>query len=78
VGLRRNRTITAEDRRHIKQAFNITYRSGIPPQKALAEMDACTDWGPAPSKFRDFVRKVVEAKPPHSRGLCPLGKRGGK
>lgn len=78
VGLRRNEAFSGDDRRHIKQAFNITYRSGISPKKALAEMDACTDWGAAPSRFRDFVRRVVEATAPHARGLCPLGKRAGK
>jgi len=78
VGLRRNEALTPEDRRNIKEAFKITYRSHIPPKKAVEEMDACKDWGPAPSRFRDFVRQVVDAETPHKRGLCPHGKRGAK
>ena len=33
-------------------------------------MDACTDWGEAAGKFRDFVRKVVTAEKPYNRALC--------
>ena len=71
VGLRRNPAFTDEDRRQIKQAFALTYRSGLPRGKALEEMEACTDWGPAAGRFRSFVRRVLEAQKPHNRGLCP-------
>ncbi|MBI3297688.1 MAG: acyl-ACP--UDP-N-acetylglucosamine O-acyltransferase [Elusimicrobia bacterium] len=71
VGLRRNPAMTDEDRRQIKQAFALTYRSGLPRGKALEEMDACKDWGPAAGRFRDFVRRVLTAEKPHNRGLCP-------
>ena len=71
VGLRRSASLTDDDRRQIKQAFTLTYRSGLPASKALAEMDACGGWGPAAVKFREFVRRVLAAEKPHNRGLCP-------
>lgn len=77
VGLRRNSSLTNSDRRQIKQAFSITYTSGLSPAKALAEMDACREWGPPAAKFRDFVRKVLGASKPYIRGLCPPRRRGG-
>jgi UDP-N-acetylglucosamine acyltransferase len=76
VGLRRAADISDEDRRQIKEAFSITYRSGLTPAQALEKMDACADWGPAASKFRDFVRKVISAEKPYKRGLCPHVRRG--
>jgi UDP-N-acetylglucosamine acyltransferase len=72
VGLRRAQDITEEDRRQIKEAFRLTYRCGMGPVKALEKMDACTDWGVAAGKFRDFIRRVVTAEKPFHRGLCPL------
>ena len=75
VGLRRNPEITEEDRRQLKEAFRLTYRAGLTPAAALKEMDACTDWGPAAGKFREFVRKALTAPKPYNRGLCPHGKR---
>jgi UDP-N-acetylglucosamine acyltransferase len=71
IGLRRSPEFSAEDRRQIKEAFVITYRRGLTPTEALAKMDECTDWGAAAGRFRDFVRKVLAAKPPFQRGLCP-------
>ena len=76
VGLRRAKDITDQDRAQIKEAFRITYRSGLPMPKALEQMDACTDWGPAAAKFRDFLRKVLAAKKPFNRGLIPARIRG--
>jgi len=75
VGLRRAEHITREDRAQIKDAFSLTYRSGMSPVKAAEKMEACTDWGEAAGKFREFVRKVVQAEPPHKRGLCPKRRR---
>ncbi|RPI64597.1 MAG: acyl-ACP--UDP-N-acetylglucosamine O-acyltransferase [Planctomycetaceae bacterium] len=75
VGIRRNPDFTEEDRRQIKEAFRITYRSGITMTKALAQMDACTDWGEPACRFREFVRKVLTAQPPYNRGLCPMRTR---
>ena len=75
VGLQRAEHIRAEDRRQIKEAFRLTYRSGLSPAEALAKMDQCTDWGEAAVKFREFIRRVVTAKPPFQRGLCPLRRR---
>ena len=71
VGLRRAKDLTDQDRAQIKQAYHITYRQGLPMTKALERMDACTDWGPAAAKFRDFLRRVLEAKKPYKRGLIP-------
>jgi len=76
VGLRRAEHITREDRAQIKEAFALTYRSGMSPAKATEKMDECTDWGEAADKFRQFVRKVVQAEGPYKRGLCPKRRRG--
>ena len=76
IGLRRTPDITAEDRRQIREAFDITYRSNLLTTRALEKMDQCGDWGPVASKFREFVRKVVTAQKPYNRGLCPLRWRG--
>jgi len=75
VGLRRAPYLRGEDRRQIKEAFRITYRSGLTPTQALERMDSFTDWGEGAGKFRDFIRKVLTAESPHNRGLCPLRSR---
>jgi len=72
VGMRRNERMTSEDRKQIKEAFDLTYRSALSPAAALERMDQCTDWGPWAGKFRDFVRKVLAADGPCKRGLCPM------
>lgn len=72
VGLRRAEHISAEDRKQIREAFDITYRSKLTPSQALESMDACTDWGAPAGRFRDFVRKAIAAEPPYDRGLCPM------
>jgi len=72
VGLRRAETMTDEDRKQIKAAFNITYRSKYTPAQALEKMDACSDWGAPAGRFRDFVRQIIAAQPPFNRGLCPM------
>jgi UDP-N-acetylglucosamine acyltransferase len=71
VGLRRHPALTHDDRKQIKEAFRITYRSDLSPAKALSEMDAALDWGAPAGRFRDFVRRVVAAEKPRNRGLCP-------
>ena len=75
VGLRRAAEITDEDRRQIKEMFDLTYRSKLTPSRALEKMDACTDLGAPAGRFRDFVRKTVAAEPPYNRGLCPMRRR---
>ncbi len=75
IGLRRSPDISDEDHRQIKEAFSLTYRSGLTPTQALEKMDAC-QWGPAAGAFRDFVRKVLSAEKPYNRGLCPHIQRG--
>lgn len=72
VGLRRRADFSDEDRRQIKEAFRLTYRSGLQPAEALAAMDACKDWGAPACRFRDFIRKVLEAKKPFRRGFAPM------
>lgn len=78
VGLQRAEQITAEDRKQIKEAFALTYRSGLSPAQALEKMDRCTDWGEAAGKFRRFVRRAMSAEPPYDRGLCRLRRRRGR
>jgi UDP-N-acetylglucosamine acyltransferase len=71
VGLRRSPGISAQDRKEIKTAFQITYRSGLGANQALVEMDAHEGWGEPAVRFREFVRRAVTAKGPYRRGLCP-------
>ena len=77
VGLHRNPEIAQLDREQIKEAFKLVYRSGLTRKAALAEMDARTDWGSPAKKFRDFIRRALEAQPPYDRGLCQLRARAG-
>lgn len=72
IGVKRNRELTDEDRAQVRQAFRITYRSGLTVTAALAEMDRQTSWGATAGRFREFVRKVLAAERPYNRGLCPL------
>ena len=72
IGLRRRPDLTDEDRKQVKEAFRLTYRAGLPRAKAVEEMEAFKDWGPAASSFRLFVKRVLAAEKPHNRGLCPL------
>ncbi|MCD4699534.1 MAG: acyl-ACP--UDP-N-acetylglucosamine O-acyltransferase [Phycisphaerae bacterium] len=69
VGLRRADYITDADRKQIKEAYRLLYRSSLKPKDALVEMDARDDWGAAAGRFRDFVRRALEAEPPYNRGL---------
>ncbi len=75
IGIRRSKEITEEDRRQLREAFDLTYRSNLALSTALQAMDGRTDWGGAPARFRDFIRRVVQARPPYNRGLCPLRRR---
>jgi len=75
VGMRRLEEVTGEDRRQIKEAFDLTYRSSLTVSDALRAMDERTEWGWAGARFRDFVRRVISARPPFNRGLCPLRRR---
>ncbi len=71
VGLRRRPDLTNVDRNEIREAFKLTYRSGLSPAEALSEMDQQSSWRAPAIQFREFVRKVIEAEPPFQRGLCP-------
>jgi UDP-N-acetylglucosamine acyltransferase len=75
IGLRRSPDISEEDRRQIKEAYNITYRSGIGTSQALEKMDECKDWAAPAGRFREFIRKVLTAKKPFRRGICHLRNR---
>ncbi len=75
VGMRRNEELTDEDRREIKEAFRLTYRSSLTPTEALTKMDECKDWSEAAGRFREFIRKVIAAEAPYNRGLCAMRKR---
>ncbi|MCL2700625.1 MAG: acyl-ACP--UDP-N-acetylglucosamine O-acyltransferase [Phycisphaerae bacterium] len=75
VGLRRA-GVPAEQRRQVKEAFDLLFRRRLPTPRALNEMDKCTDWtGPA-VRFRDFVRDVLHAKKPFNRPLPRLRNSG--
>ena len=73
VGLRRAAHVAREDRRQIKEAFKLLYRSGLSTGKALERMDECTDWGEPADRFRQFVRRVLTAEPPYKRAMSKIG-----
>jgi UDP-N-acetylglucosamine acyltransferase len=75
VGLRRSPEITDADRKDVKEVFQLLYRSGLTPTKALEEMDKL-DLGSAGTRFREFVRKAINAEAPYSRGIVPNVNRG--
>ena len=72
IGLRRAKDISEKDRRQLREAFDLTYRSGLNFGDALKAMNERADWGAPASRFRDFVRRVLSARYPYKRGLCPL------
>jgi len=78
IGMRRSKEVGEADRRQIREAFDITYRSNLKTSDALKAMDEHTEWGPPASRFREFVRRVVTARPPYRRGICPLRLRIGE
>jgi len=78
VGMRRSEEITKEDRRQVQEAFDLIYRSSLTVSDALRAMDERTEWGWAAARIRDFVRRVILARPPYNRGLCPLRRRDSK
>ncbi len=71
IGMRRA-GYSAEDRTEVKEAFKILFRSGLSQQDALTQLESKT-WGPAATRFCEFVRRVVEAKGPFRRGLPRYG-----
>jgi UDP-N-acetylglucosamine acyltransferase len=78
VGMRRLEGISQDDRRQLKEAFDLTYRNSLNVSDALRAMDERTEWGGVAARFRDFVRQVISARPPFNRGLCPLRRRVSK
>jgi UDP-N-acetylglucosamine acyltransferase len=71
IGLRRNPDLSDDDRRQIKEAFRLMYRSKLSTTEALARMDR-QDWGEPATRFREFIRRAVEAQPPYKRGLSTM------
>lgn len=71
VGLRRWPGLGEGERREVKEAFSLVYRSTLPLREALARMEEHREWGAAASAFREFIRRVLAAEPPFRRGLCP-------
>jgi UDP-N-acetylglucosamine acyltransferase len=70
VGLQRCPYITEQDRQQIKEAFRLTYRSGRTPQQVVEDLDRRTDLGAACTRYREFLRRVLQAVKPYARGLC--------
>jgi UDP-N-acetylglucosamine acyltransferase len=68
IGLRRA-GIGAEQRKEIKAAFDLIYRSGLNTSQALAAA-AERSWGAEAQEFVDFVAAAKK------RGYCPLLHRG--
>jgi len=69
IGMRRA-GLSSEERKQVKDAYAILYRSGLTTRTAMEQMDQHTEWGPAANGFRDFVRRVAQAKRPYNRPLC--------
>jgi UDP-N-acetylglucosamine acyltransferase len=64
VGLRRAGLDTGQ-RREIKDAFKLLYKSGLNTAQALTAADEL-DWGPEAQEFFDFVKAAKK------RGICDL------
>ncbi len=71
IGLRRAKEVSEKDRRQLREAFDLTYRSNLNFGDALKAMDERADWGAPAGRFRDFVRRVLTARYPYRRGICP-------
>ncbi|HWL54080.1 MAG TPA: acyl-ACP--UDP-N-acetylglucosamine O-acyltransferase [Chthoniobacteraceae bacterium] len=67
VGLRRS-GMSAEERREVKEAFLLLYRSGLNTTQALAAAKERT-WGAAGTAFFEFVANAGR------RGICSLSER---
>lgn len=70
VGLRRNPSITHEDRLQVREAFRIMYRStgARPLLDRIAECEAMP-LGPTATKFVKAFRDSLDDKPPRRRGV---------
>lgn len=77
VGLQRNPEMTEKDRDEIKEAFRLIFRSKLTAARAVSELNARTDLGAPACRFRDFIRRALEAQPPYDRTLCRLRARAG-
>lgn len=75
VGLQRAEHITREDRRQIQEAFNITFRSGLPMNRIVERLDACTDWSEPAEKFRNFIHRICQAEGPYRRPMVAMLKK---
>lgn len=75
VGLQRCEHIGDEDRRQIREAFGLTYRSSLTPARAVEQMDGWADITAAAGRFRDFLRRVLQADRRHRRGILRLARR---
>jgi UDP-N-acetylglucosamine acyltransferase len=69
IGLRRA-GFGAQQRKEIKAAFDLLYRSGLNTNQALAAAGEQT-WGPEAKEFLDFVAAAKK------RGICSLQQRLG-
>lgn len=78
VGLKRRPNLKVKDLHEVKEAFKITYLSGIKLREALERMNQETGWGKAATSFRDFIGRVLSAEPPYTRGLCTHLSRSGQ
>ncbi len=72
IGMRRDESMTRQDRTEVKEAFRLTYRAGLTPSDALIEMDKMPDWGLPATQYREFIRKAISAEKPFNRGICPM------
>lgn len=76
VGMRRNPTLTEQDRAEVKQVYRAVYRlRGSAPIAELLEELAEQPYGAAARRFLNFCRAALAETPPRKRGLCPGGAR---
>lgn len=78
VGIRRNPTLTPQDRVDIKRVYRVLYRQrkGSSIDAALTELEGA-EWSPAARRFIDFIRTALNQDPPRRRGVCGGKRRHG-
>jgi UDP-N-acetylglucosamine acyltransferase len=78
IGLRRNKSMDDQDRREIKMAYRLLYRTrGARPMVDAVEELRAMDLRPAARRFVDFFHQALnEENPRRRRGVC--GGTGGR
>jgi len=72
IGLRRNPSITAQDRSDIKRVYTAFFRTrgARPYASVIEELLQDGPLAPAATRFIEFVQRVTALEKPRNRGLC--------